>query len=587
MNVTADLSAVGRVLLTPLESFVLGSTSVSIKADGKQQSRAVIACGEIFCTLEYTYEQPQRATIRNILLTNEESPGYGQDLIIAFTQAAHWPVNESRGFAAGQWFCMEADNFHLVELQGGSQSAMIPRRMYLDGTPTRVTYSDKLDKLIVLYTRIVIRRDPHHGLPGQRAMEQTFAFLDTDRGLLRPDQEYPANNELRVELANDRTRRANVTIIQERKPGEKFLGMTEWFPTDGDKVYHMLVIFTMIQHQDRRDPTGRLLFFSLSKNGNGQVSMTFKKITELRASVSAVVPYGKSSLIYSCGNDICLHTLELTSTPRVWLPPVILTLQSRGVHLSVNGHFIDVTTAADSLSVLKVDNDNRNLTLLRSDEIARYGISHLDIPALSLVITSSKDGTITGLQRAPRQRVSNSLTTAFVADFPGSITRLRRINRPSWQLNESSKASRLGAESIIACTADGSLYQIDILEESSWRLLRFIVNMAKRHPLICPYRERLPGMIDSRYAQHEPATTNKRFMQVDGNILTRLLERGGHELLRDIVSRERYGDEAIADFETAAARSHRFWELAQDAGVDAQDFSAVVDWIRGMVVSVL
>ena len=576
------------MLLTPLEFFVLGNTSVSVKVDEEQQNRVILACDDIFCTLEYSYEHPRLATIRNIHLTNRKERGYRQGSIKAFAQVLHRQSDGNTGFAAGQWFCMEGENFNLVALQGGSQSSMIPRRMDLDGTPIRLTFSEKLDRMIVLYTRIVIRREPHHGQPGQRVIEPTFAFLDIDKGLLRPDPKDHAKNELRVVLSNNQYQRANVLTVQERKQGEKYLGMTEWFPTDGDNVYHMLIVSTMIVYDDKRAETGRLLFFSLSKNSDGHVSMAFKKITELKAPVFAVVPYGQSSLIYSCGNEVFLHTLKLNSKPREWLSPVVLALQSRGVHFSVSGQLIHVTTAAHSLSVLKVGDGNRTLTLEYSDELARDGIFHLDLPAQGLIITSSKDGTITGLQRPPSRRISNSMPTAFIAQFPGSITRLRRMSRPLWQLNESSKATRISPESIIACTADGSLYQVDILEKASWKLLGFIANMARRHPLICPYRENFRTMVDARYAQHvEPSASNKRGMQVDGDILIRVLDRGGEQLLKDIVNHEPYGGDAVADFNTAATRSKRFWELAKEAGIDVPEFSAVVCWMRGMLVSVI
>ena len=577
------------MLLTPLEYFVLGNTSVSVKMDEEQQNRVIIACDDIFCTLEYSYEHPWLATIRNILLTDERKHDYKQGSIKAFTQALRRQSDENTGFAGGQWFCMEGENFNLFKLRGGSQSSMIPRRMYLDGTPTRLTFSEKLDRLIVLYTRIVIKREPHHGQPGQRVIEPTFAFLDINKGLLRPDPNDHANNELRVVLSKDQYQRANVLTVHERKQGEKYIGMTEWFPTDGDKVYHMLIVFTMIAYGNNRAlDTGRLLFFSLSKNGDGQVSMALKKITELKSPAFAVVPYGQSSLIYSCGKEVFLHTLKLTSKPREWLSPVVLKLQSRGVHFSVSGQLVYVTTATDSLSVLKIGEDNRTLTLEYSDELAREGIFHLDLPTQGLIIISSKDGTITGLQRPPQPGISNSMPTAFIAAFPGSITRLRRVRRPLWQLDESSKASRLSPDSIIACAADGSFYQIDILKESSWQLLRFITNMARLHPLICPYREKFRAMVDARHAQHiEPTASNKRSMQVDGDILIRLLNRGGEQLLEDIVNHEPYGEDAAVDLMTAATRSQRFWELAEKAGINVPEFSAVVRWMRGMLVGVI
>ena len=41
------------------------------------------------------------------------------------------------------------------------------------------------------------------------------------------------------------------------------------------------------------------------------------------------------------------------------------------------------------------------------------------------------------------------------------------------------------------------------------------------------------------------------------------------------------------DFDTAAARERRFWELAADAGIEAPSFEAVVSWVQRMLRSVL
>ena len=229
--------------MTKLEELVLGSTSVNVQADQTQENRAIMTCEEQFCALEYSSELPKAATIRNILLTHNDRPGYRRTAVVAFTQVTLWERSGVPGFAAGQWFVVEGENSYLVRIYGGSGSTMTPRRLQLDGTPSRVTYSEKLDKLIVLYTRTVIKRAPSPGRPGQRAIEPTFAFLDVDGEVIRPDLTDSQNDELRVMLPNGESRRANVLAVQERKQGEKYLGMTEWLPTDGNNIYHMLIAF--------------------------------------------------------------------------------------------------------------------------------------------------------------------------------------------------------------------------------------------------------------------------------------------------------------------------------------------------------
>ena len=49
----------------------------------------------------------------------------------------------------------------------------------------------------------------------------------------------------------------------------------------------------MIVYVDNRAPTGRILYFSLSENTNGEVSMTLKKKKELKAPVFAAISYGQ------------------------------------------------------------------------------------------------------------------------------------------------------------------------------------------------------------------------------------------------------------------------------------------------------
>lgn len=59
----------------------------------------------------------------------------------------------------------------------------------------------------------------------------------------------------------------------------------------------------MIVYVDSRAPTGRLLFFSLSKNTNDVVGMTLKKIKELKAPVFAAIPYGQ---VRNFGSHKCI-----------------------------------------------------------------------------------------------------------------------------------------------------------------------------------------------------------------------------------------------------------------------------------------
>jgi len=470
---------------------------------------------------------------------------------------------------------------------------VIPWRINLDGTPSRIIYSKTLSRLVVLYTKTVIvrhaQRTGPHFRAGERSLQPVFGFLKPDEGLGRPD---PGTQQ---RLHGMESKRPADIVPVECERGEKFLGMIEWLPTNGPKEFHSLVVHTMITHRDRT-PTGRLLFFALSKNQHGYTTITLKKVMSLKAPIYTVAPYGPSSLICSCGSDIYLHTLDMDSDRAHWLDPVTFSLRSRGNHISVHMPLIFVTTAAESLAVLRVveadgDGDDRTSLIFHySDEIARDGIFHLAIPELGLILTSSKDCMVSGLWMPSERRISNSLITVFKADLPGSITRFRWLERQTVPVVTSCDQSVDGrlTDPILGSTTDGTFYQIDILDEPSWRLLRFVVNMAKRHPIISPFRDTYdPANKEAPKPHIEPSVEDRRHRHVDGDILVRLLERGADRILTEMLEREPGDDERVVDFDTARARQERFQELMMNAGLKQRNPMVFIRWIRTMLASAL
>lgn len=467
---------------------------------------------------------------------------------------------------------------------------MIPWRINLDGTPSRIIYSKKLNRLIVLYNKTNARpaqRTGHSFRPGERSLQPVIGFLRPDEGLSRPD----SGTQQRLQGMESK-RPANIVTVEECERGEKFLGMIEWLPTNkGQKEFHFVVVHTMIAHGDRT-PTGRLLFFAISNDHFGH-TMTIKKIMNHKAPIYTVAPYGPSSLVYSCGSDIYLHRLDMNSADRPhWLDPVTYSLRSRGTHISVHMPLIFVTTASESLAVLRVAETSDKTCLLfhYNDEVARDGIFHLTIPELRLIVTSSKDCVVAGLWMPSEHRISNSLTTAFKADLLGSITRFRRLEGRTVPIETSRDVStdgRLG-NPILGSTTDGTFYQMNILDEPSWRLLRFVVNMAKRHPVISPFRDTYnPANRDAPRPHIEPSAEDKRHRHVDGDILARLLERGADRILTEMLEREPGDDDRVVDFDTARDRQQRFQELMMDAGFRQSGSTFIIRWIRTLLASAL
>ena len=578
----------GELQLIPQENLSLGNTSVSVIIDENSPKRALITCGKAFCIIEYDLATSDWSTLTKIWITHKYLSSNDGEEIVPISQPEIRIPEGGWGFADEHLFCIEGNHLRQVDIGKTSQPHMVTRRSNLDGTPSRIIYSEKLGRLIVLYTKIRVQpaqRGAHHSRMGQRSLQTVLGFLDPNKPFNRPDPATTGPTRVLHEAESKRV--ANIIFMQECKPGERFLGMTEWFPTNGPNKFHMLVVHTMLVHDGDKLPTGRLIFYTPSIDSSGYVTLKHKKSTDLNAPVYAVVPYGSSSLIYSCGNVIYLHTLDLSSDPLRWLSPATFRMGSRGAHISAHMPFVFVTTANESLLVLKVEKaepagQTRDTLLFHySDEMARDGIFHLAIPEQGLVLTSSKDCLTVGLWMAPESRISKSLTTVFQADLPGSITRFCHLTRPAERTDMLSNMSADGrlADPILGSSTDGTFYQLDILDEPTWRLLRFIVNMAKRNPIICPFRDTYQRASHDIPRPHiEPSAGNTRHRHINGDILIRLLERGAVRLLQDMLQRTPE-DDYIVDFDTAHARQERFQELMVDAGLGHSNLATVVRWI--------
>ena len=583
--------------LIPQDNISIGDTPASVITDANNPSRAFVACGTDFCTLEYATKSSIQSAMTKVWITHELRFDGDEEEQVAVSQPDLRIPNDSWGFAEGHLICIAGDHLRPIQVDKTSQPHMIPQKLNLDGTPSRIIYSEKWSRLIVLYTRIVIIRPPqrtgHHFRPGQRSLQSVFGFFEPDKMLNRPDHSSTGTAQVLHETESKRA--ANIIPMQECKPGEKVLGMMEWFPTD--EKYRYLVVHTMIVYVDNRAPTGRLIFYSLSADPDGYMTMRNKKAVELKAPVFAVAAYGPSSLVYSCGNDIHLLRLDHSpNTPPHLLPPATFALRSRGAHISVHAPFVFVTTASESLTILKIEeavtNEETKASLVfhYGDEVARDGIYHLVLPAQSLILTSSKDCVVAGLWMPPNNRISNSLSTTFMADLPVSITRFHQLTTidEGTAVRDDTYTDGRVAGPILGSSTDGTIYQMEILDEPSWLLLRFIINMAKRHPIICPFRDIYGRAANGDPKPHiEPSPDKKRHRHVDGDILMRLLDRGAENLLREMLEREPGYDEHVTDFTNAEARQERFKQLMVDAHLEQDDPKTLVDWIRKLLCSAI
>lgn len=572
--------------LSLCEKLAFGYTSVTVLKD-TTTNRAIIHCENTLCTLGYNpSDDKDPATVLNVWITDPSAPSLQQGRISAINQVVNsWRPEGSSGFTAESFVCIDGDRLHTVSLD--SQPKMVPRRLRLGGNPTRVLYSVYLDKLIVLHNKLEVFRGVRtiNGQPrvgGKRALRPMISFLNSDDEPVTELDPDAMDIDDREEPNDDQA-----LMISECKPGEKCLSITEWFPKPraGDNPYHLLVINTTLTRAG--EPVGRLLIFTITKDQPPKLD--FKKAIATEEPVYSVATYADKSLIYCCGNVLYVQSIGADPSRFHLQAPAKLAMRSPGRHITVKEPYIYVSSSRESLSVYRFDAGQ--LVYQFGDQSARDGLHHLHFPSQSLVLASDMSDTVVGLWQPPERRIDNAMTTVFEAVLPTSITRLRRITPPMWSHNDHESSLEnlynspgLRNEPILGSSADGTLTQMSILSSEEWRLLRFIQNMAERHPLICPFH---PGNPHKRPI--EPSDARPHYMHINGDILERMLHRGGEGLLNEMLDVEP-DHESHTDFGSKEERRERFGELAKEmlkVGRDGEVVGMVVLCLRDLLRNVL
>ncbi|KAI9880096.1 MAG: hypothetical protein M1830_005341 [Pleopsidium flavum] len=564
-----DQNSVVELSLSRKHSITIGTTSVTVELDRMRSNAAFLLCGDEFCRLEFSLHDRDAPTVHRIWLTDRIRMAYNQKSMQTIAQVGSQRHLDTSGMV-GSLICISGTELIMATLDDEGGARVVPRRITVGGTPTRLIFSRHLNKLVVGYTKLEVKptrhTNDHHRSTGKRSLRPTFKVIDPDRDPMKFELEDSGN----VATSPSESTR---NLFPTGKPGERILGMLEWSPTEANRTYHMVVLSTIVHRSSPPKAVGRMLFFNVRENNEGRVDVKLKHQIKHDKPVYSVAAFGASSLIYCSGNELIVQTLRLPD--KKWLRPVKHMLGSPSIHISVVEPFVYVTTARHSLTILKYEDDQ--LRPQFSDRVARDGMHHLNIPDSNITLVSDKACSVVGLWQPPRRRTESSATTLFEAVLPVSITRLRRgvVSTP-WRAAQSSQH-----EAILGSSADGTFYQFIILSETRWRLLRFIQNMTGRNPLICPFE-----YLNKPRKHIEPSTVKKHNMHVDGDMLYRLIASGGTTVLRAMLEQEPLPEHRFFDYDSAAVRYERFSELVDDAlgeGGHADPVQAAVNFMRTLL----
>lgn len=492
--------------------------------------------------------------VHNLWLTDQAQPSFQQGEISAVAQVDICSKTEGNRpqITTPSLFCVEGESLHVAAFDTRAAPRAVTRRITVAGAPSRIIFSERLNMLIVGSVRVEVKpaRPPQQPKP---------------KRLFRPmiDLIFPDGDPVEMEPNIDGGIPQPPPRDDFWKPGERIMGLLEWFPKGEGKSYHLLVVNTIIGQADKHTGQGRILILNFVKDENtGKLRLTEKNPSRCDKPVFSVAAYGDSSLVSGRGNELVLRTLRVSD--RKWNEIVTHKLRSPAISISVKYPFIYVTTARESLSVFTFEEDK--FVPQFSDNVARDGLRHLHLPSTGITLASNKTCSVAGLWQPPERPISNSLTTLFEAVLPACITQLRQgFVRPPWCVpTHSDQGHPKTSSTILGSSADGTLYQFDILNIAEWRLLRFIQNMAMRNPEVCPFTYQGPHRIHI-----EPSLAKGQYMHVDGDILARIVERScerrGIVLLREMLEVERSAELRFIDFDSPQERLNRFKQLVKEA----------------------
>jgi hypothetical protein len=154
---------------------------------------------------------------------------------------------------------------------------------------------------------------------------------------------------------------------------------------------------------------------------------------------------------------------------------------------------INATTAAHSLFSFRYGSSTKDISSLEpvfSDERNRNSLNHLSFllpedftkaeQTKSLILISDKSCSLVGIWEAEPSGIRYATHTLFEASLARSIIRLRRGNiRSAWFnsvpfLTPAEPTREKEGNDILGLTSDGTLYNLRILNSSSWSILKFL-----------------------------------------------------------------------------------------------------------------
>ncbi|KAI9684390.1 MAG: hypothetical protein M1829_002200 [Trizodia sp. TS-e1964] len=539
---TFDLKTTDEISLNLRDSAKLGETVVTVTIDSQETNRCMVTCEKEICYYEFQSNQYIEIIMRRIYLTDKNDASLHGITVDALSRIQLQPHVVIAGYS-NSILCVSRNELIIAELD--KMPRTIPRHISINGTPRRIIFSPRLRLLVVATAQherehSFINGKPHYKLTTRASL----ALIDPDKEYLAPyiDRFEP------YELTNS-SGKAGLGHA-----GETIFALTEWDYYTGGKRFSFLLIGTGEIKPQNTTPCNRVIFYQTKREPEGGITLSQRYVLNFANPVCSIAVYNPSTLLFGHGDYLSIRQMNFDTKKFEIIDEY--KLQSNVLHISVKNRKIYCSTKNNSLNSYKFENGR--LTSYFGDEIDRHSLHHLALPGSNIALLADTDCTLVGLWQPNSPRNESSTTTVFQAELESSITRLRSASvMPTWRSrNPLSQAACSGGPMIIGSSIDGSFYGITLLPESTWRLLKFISNLAVRSRRICPI-----GTIGNPRLHIEPLIKPKTLMHVNGDILRCVLHLGP-EWLEQLLMED--PDPAMSDFLNAEMRFIRFREIVRE-----------------------
>ncbi len=192
-----------------------------MKQDITRSNSVFVLCGIDFGRLEFHLENINSPALHRIWLTDHCQPAYRQKTIQVAAQIEPFHHLEAIG-TAGSLVCVSRTELIVAALDNQGGPKIVPRRILVGGTPTRLIFSKHLNRLVIGFTHHELRVSSHGNgysrSTEKRSLRPSIRIVDPNEDSPKDENEDCSSNMMRPAQNVE-------SSLPIGKAGERILGM--------------------------------------------------------------------------------------------------------------------------------------------------------------------------------------------------------------------------------------------------------------------------------------------------------------------------------------------------------------------------